>query len=57
MMIEGRQQRSIWYEARAGEVCVIDQTRLPHEFAVYRLQTLEDACEAITSMRVRSDAD
>ncbi len=53
MMIEGRQQRSIWYEARAGEVCVIDQTRLPHEFAVYRLQTLEDACEAITSMRVR----
>ena len=38
---------------RPDEVCVIDQTRLPREFAIHRLRTPEDACEAITSMRVR----
>ncbi|MDE0507180.1 MAG: S-methyl-5-thioribose-1-phosphate isomerase [Gammaproteobacteria bacterium] len=53
MVIEGGQRKSIWYDAEADEVCVIDQTRLPHEFAIHRLRTLEDACEAITSMRVR----
>ena len=53
MLIEGRQQRSIWFDAAADQVCIIDQTRLPHEFAVHSLQTLEDACEAINSMRVR----
>ncbi len=53
MPIENGRLRSIWYDAKAGEVCVIDQTRLPHAFVVHRLRTLEDACEAITSMRVR----
>ncbi len=53
MLIDGRQQRSIWYEATADQVCIIDQTRLPHDFAVRRLQTLEDASEAISAMRVR----
>ena len=53
MPIEGGQLKSIWYDAEACEVCIIDQTRLPHEFAIHRLRTLEDACEAITSMRVR----
>ena len=53
MLIEGRQYRSIWYEAENDQVCIIDQTRLPHDFAVHRLRTLEDSCEAINSMRVR----
>lgn len=53
MLIEGRQYRSIWYEAENDQVCIIDQTRLPHDFTIHRLRTLEDACEAINSMRVR----
>ncbi len=53
MLIEGRQYRSIWYEAENDQVCFIDQTRLPHEFETRRLRTLADACEAIGTMRVR----
>ena len=53
MLIEGRQHRSIWYEAETDRVCIIDQTRLPHDFAIRTLRTLEDACEAISAMRVR----
>ena len=53
MLIKGKQQRSIWYEAETDEVRIIDQTRLPREFAVHTLRTLADACEAITIMRVR----
>ncbi len=36
-----------------GAVEIIDQTRLPHEFIVKRLRSLEDAAEAIRVMRVR----
>ena len=53
MLIEGRQHRSIWYEAETDRVRIIDQTRLPHDFAIHSLGTLEDACEAIRTMRVR----
>ncbi|MDK9698161.1 MAG: S-methyl-5-thioribose-1-phosphate isomerase [Siculibacillus sp.] len=37
----------------AGEVEIIDQTLLPHRFVLRRLETLEDAAEAIEAMRVR----
>ena len=42
MNIDGRHYRTIW-PPRARPVCVIDQTRLPHDFAVRRLATMEDA--------------
>ena len=32
---------------------IIDQTRLPHDFVILRLETLEDAAHAIRSMQVR----
>ncbi len=51
MNIEGRHYRTIW-PAEDG-VMVIDQTRLPFEFAVRRLATMEDAAEAISTMIVR----
>ena len=44
--------RSIW-EAAPGRVAVIDQTRLPHDFTVAELTTLEDAAVAIRDMWVR----
>ena len=45
--------RTIWYEAEADNVCIIDQTRLPHVLEVITLTTLSDACLAITDMQVR----
>jgi methylthioribose-1-phosphate isomerase len=52
MKIAGRHYRTIWPQAD-GAVEVIDQSRLPFEFATLRLETLEDAAQAIRSMVVR----
>ena len=51
MNIDGKPTRTIWPEENA--VAIIDQTRLPHEFVVRRLETLADAAEAIQVMQVR----
>jgi methylthioribose-1-phosphate isomerase len=53
MKIDGRSYRTIWPGADGHSVEVIDQIRLPHEFATRRLATLEEAAEAIRSMVVR----
>jgi methylthioribose-1-phosphate isomerase len=51
MKVAGVARRTIWVEQ--GEVRVIDQTRLPHEFAVIPLRTWEEAAHAIRAMQVR----
>lgn len=53
MNIDGQHLQSIWYEPDSGEVCIIDQTQLPHRLEVLGLKTLQDACHAIVSMQVR----
>ena len=53
MKVEGRAYRSIWLDEDGRTVAVIDQTRLPHEFATRRLATVEDAAHAIRTMVVR----
>ncbi|HUN51481.1 MAG TPA: S-methyl-5-thioribose-1-phosphate isomerase [Candidatus Sulfotelmatobacter sp.] len=53
MKIDGKPYRSIWVGDDGWSVQVIDQTRLPHDFAVRRLATLEEAAEAISTMVVR----
>jgi len=53
MKINGVPHRSIWLSEDGWSVDIIDQTRLPHEFAVRSLQCLDDAVEAISNMRVR----
>ena len=53
MRIRGRRYRTIWTADDRWSVKVIDQTRLPHEFVVRRLTSLEDAAEAIRTMVVR----
>ena len=52
MKIDGKAYRTIW---RAGPAAVetIDQTRLPHELAFRRIDSLETAVEAIKTMVVR----
>jgi methylthioribose-1-phosphate isomerase len=45
--------RTIWPVGDGRCVEVIDQTRLPHELAIERLVSLEDAATAIRTMQVR----
>ena len=52
MRISGTHYRTIWPTA-AGTVRVIDQSRLPFEFATLELETLDDVAQAIRSMVVR----
>ena len=53
MNIDGKPYRTIWLAPDGWSVEIIDQTRLPHELAIARLETLEDAARAIKTMQVR----
>ena len=53
MKVGGKHFRTIYPIADGHAVEVIDQTRLPHEFALARLDTLDDAVRAIADMIVR----
>ena len=53
MKVDGKHYRSIWLNEDGWRVDIIDQTRLPHEFEVITLATLEDAARAIEVMQVR----
>jgi methylthioribose-1-phosphate isomerase len=52
MRVETRHYRTIW-PAEDDGVEIIDQTELPHAFVTARLRTVEQAAEAIRTMRVR----
>ena len=51
MKIEGKEYRTIWFENNV--VKVIDQTKLPHQFIIKDLKTVNDAINAIKVMEVR----
>ena len=51
MKIEGKEYRTIWFENNV--IKIIDQTKLPHQFIVKNLNTVEDAINAIKVMEVR----
>ncbi|GAB4189202.1 MAG: S-methyl-5-thioribose-1-phosphate isomerase [Thalassobaculales bacterium] len=53
MNVNGKPTRTIWPAADGTAVEIIDQTRLPHHFAVARLTTLDEAAHAIRAMLVR----
>ena len=53
MNVNGVSYRSIWLAEDGRRVEIIDQTRLPHEFVVVRLSTLEQTADAIRNMLVR----
>jgi methylthioribose-1-phosphate isomerase len=52
MKIAGTHYRTLW-PIEGGAIRVIDQARLPFEFATLDLRTLEDAAQAIRAMVVR----
>ncbi len=53
MQVNGTPYRSIWLNDNGWCVDIIDQTRLPHEFSIKSLRSMQDAAEAISFMRVR----
>ena len=53
MKVDGRHYRTIWLADDGRAVEIIDQTALPHAFVTRRLESLDDAVEAIRVMRVR----
>lgn len=53
MRIDGKAYRTIWLADDGWTVEIIDQTRLPHEFEIAPLRSLEDAAHAIRAMLVR----
>ena len=53
MKVDGKAYRTIWLEPDGWSVGIIDQTRLPHAFVTDRLTTVEQAADAIFTMRVR----
>ncbi len=53
MKVDGRHFRSIWLEPDGWSIAAIDQRRLPHEFVVARIESVDAAAEAIRTMLVR----
>lgn len=53
MHVNGKSQTSLWFDHDSGQVHIIDQTRLPHQFELLSLNNLEDFCTAISEMQVR----
>ncbi|HZP71320.1 MAG TPA: S-methyl-5-thioribose-1-phosphate isomerase [Pseudolabrys sp.] len=53
MRVNGRPYRTIWVADDGRTVEIIDQTSLPHRFAVVKLRDLHDAVVAIRTMQVR----
>ena len=51
MKIEGKPYKTIWFESNL--VKIIDQTKLPHQFIIKDLKTVQDAINAIKTMEVR----
>ena len=53
MKVDGKPYRTIWLADDGRSVEVIDQTRLPHAFAVRQLTTMPQVADAIRTMVVR----
>jgi methylthioribose-1-phosphate isomerase len=53
MKVGDTHYRSIWRDAASGDVRIIDQRWLPHEFPIATLESLDDFATAIRDMWVR----
>src|SRR5260370_35256830 len=53
MKVDGKHMRTIWVEADAWSVAIIDQTALPHPSRTVRPSSLRDVARAIAAMQVR----
>jgi methylthioribose-1-phosphate isomerase len=53
MRVDGKDIRTIWLDKDERIVKIIDQRKLPHEFVIVDLKTVDDAVRAIKYMYVR----
>jgi methylthioribose-1-phosphate isomerase len=53
MRVDGKDIRTIWLDDTKKIVKIIDQRKLPHEFIIVDLKTVDDAVTAIKHMYVR----
>ncbi len=53
MKVNGKHYRSIWFDAGANKVKIIDQRLLPYDFKIISAESLEDFEIAIKDMAVR----
>ena len=53
MNVDGKNIRTIWLDSDERIVKIIDQRRLPHEFVIVDLQSVDDTIVAIKEMYVR----
>ncbi|MEM9578586.1 MAG: S-methyl-5-thioribose-1-phosphate isomerase [Pseudomonadota bacterium] len=53
MKVDGKHYRSLWWNADASVLEIIDQRSLPYAFVVQPVRTLQDFVDAIVEMRVR----
>lgn len=53
MKVDGTPYRSLWWNAEAEALQIIDQRWLPHDFRIEQLDSLEDFALAIRDMHVR----
>ena len=53
MKVDDRQMRPIWFDEASQTVQVIDQRRLPHEFSIMALSTVDQVIMALKEMVVR----
>ena len=53
MKVDGQDIRTIWLDNNEKVVKIIDQRKLPHEFIIVDLKTVDDAITAIKDMYVR----
>jgi methylthioribose-1-phosphate isomerase len=53
MWVDDEHYRSLWVADDSWTIEIIDQTRLPHEFMIVSLETLDHAIHAIKTMQVR----
>ncbi len=52
MNVQGKHYRTIWFKDY-GVIQAIDQTKLPHEFCIEDMHTIDDVIAAINTMHVR----
>jgi len=53
MKVDGENVRPIWLDKNEQRVKIIDQRRLPHEFVVVDLKSVDDTIKALKDMYVR----
>ena len=53
MKVDGKNIRPIWLDRDLNVVKIIDQRRLPHEFVITDLKTVDDVIMAVKEMYVR----